>query len=83
VLGSSRWTDAGPEPEATLQPVFAGPWVPATIEAAALYVWLSTRNDANRSAVLAFKADDYRPGEAPAAVPSWVGWLNRDETDAA
>ncbi|MEZ5850503.1 MAG: hypothetical protein R3D68_07625 [Hyphomicrobiaceae bacterium] len=86
VLGSSRWTDAGPEPEATLQPVFdpRGYAVTKTIEAAAvLWVWLSTRNDADGSAVLAFKADDYRAGEAPAVVPSWVGRLTRHETDAA
>ena len=86
VLGASRWTDAGPEPEATLQPVFdpRGYAAAKTVEAAAaLWVWLSTRNDADGSAVLAFKADDYRPGEAPAATPSWAGRLPRDETDAA
>lgn len=86
VLGSSRWTDAGPEPEATLQPVFdpRGYAAAKTIEAAAaLWVWLSTRNDTDGSAVLAFKADDYRPGEAPTATPSWVGRLTREETDAA
>jgi hypothetical protein len=86
VLGSSHWTDAGPEAEPTLQPVFdpRGYAAAKTIEAAAaLWVWLSTRNDADGSAVLAFKADDYRPGEAPVAVPNWVGRLTRDETDAA
>lgn len=84
VLGASRWTDAGPEPEPMLQPAFVGPAVPATIEAAAaLFVWLSTRNDANGTAVLAFKADDYRPGEAPAATPIRVGRLTREETDIA
>jgi len=86
VLGASRWTEADPEPEATLQPVFdpRGYAAAKTIEAAAaLWVWLSTRNDADGSAVLAFKADDYRPGEAPTATPSWVGRLTREETDAA
>lgn len=84
VLGRSTWGESGPEPEARLQPAFVGPAAPATIEAgAALYVWLSNRNGPDSTAVLSFRADEFKPGEAPQATPEWVGTRTRDETNAA
>ncbi len=84
VLGRSTWGESGPEPEARLQPVFVGPAAPATIEAgAALYVWLSNRNGPDSTAVLSFRADEFKPGESPQATPEWVGTRTRDETNAA
>jgi len=86
VLGRSRWTDDGPEPDPTLQPVFdpRGYVAQKTIEAAAaLYVWLSSKNDGDGSAVLVFRAAEYAPGEAPAAEPVRVGRLDREQTDIA
>ncbi len=74
----------GPQPEATLQPAFVGPAAPAAVEAAAaLFVWMSTRNGPGGTAVLGFRADDYKPGEEPKATPTWVGRLTREETDRA
>ncbi len=56
----------------------------ATIEAGvALYVWLSGRNALDSTAILSFKADEYVPGEAPQAIPEWVGTRTRDETNKA
>ncbi len=84
VLARSTWGESGPEPEARLQPAFLGPAAPATIEAgAALYVWLSNRNGPDSTAVLSFRADEFKPGETPQATPEWVGTRTRDETNAA
>lgn len=83
-LGRAVWTDDGPQTEATLQPAFQGPAVEKTIEAgAALFVWLSSKNDADGTAVFAFRANEFKPGDTLAAEAVWVGRLTREETDAA
>jgi hypothetical protein len=68
VVSNSVWTVDGPEPAATVLPAFfETPTVPypalrALGAAAALYTWMSSRNSADQTAVLAFRADAYRPG---------------------
>jgi hypothetical protein len=69
-----------------VQPVFAQQAFAAekAVEAAAtLFVWMSSRNTPDSTAVFSFKANDYMPGETPQADALWVGKLTREQTGAA
>jgi hypothetical protein len=98
-ISAAVWTENGPEPVPLVQqaflPAIAGAAVVAgeaglvefglAAAAAILFTWLSVRNGPDGTAVLAFKAVEYRKeenrkGEIEAA---WVGRLNREEVKKA
>jgi hypothetical protein len=86
VLGQSTWTENGPVPAPGVQQVFdpSGGAIVAGITAGiVLYNWMSARNDDSGAAVLAFKANQYGPGEEPKLDVAWVGRVTRDQVDAA
>jgi hypothetical protein len=89
IVSNSVWSASGPEPEArTLPAFFETPPIPhpalrALGAAAALYTWMSSRNSADQTAVLAFRADAYLPGESSKRPAIWVGQLTRDQVDDA
>jgi hypothetical protein len=88
ILSSSIWTGTGPESQAILQPAFLGPAAPAAAEKAmeaalALYTWLSAQNDAANQAVVAFRANLFRPGPTKGDVAIWVGSLSKEQVEKA
>jgi hypothetical protein len=89
LLSTTVWTPSGPEPLATVQPAFAPAVGIAAEEAAAatielglaLYSWYMSRNRPDLVPVIAFKAQEFQPGqdEAGTTVLSAVRNLTRDE----
>jgi len=90
-ISASVWSSRGPEALPIMQQAFfqAAPVVGAAAgealgvelgvlaAAAALFTWLSSRNTRDGTAVLAFKAGDYRKNDKPEV--ALVGRLTRDE----
>jgi hypothetical protein len=86
VLGQSTWTENGPVSAPGVQHVFdpgGGAIVAGITAGIVLYNWMSARNDDSGAAVLAFKANEYGPGEEPKLDVAWVGRVTRDQVDAA
>jgi hypothetical protein len=92
LVNATEWTKEGPRPlpiDQLAGVALAVPLVMALSEAeilalgtaaAALFSWLSSRKDPNRTAVLAFKASKYEKGEPQGRNElSWVGYVKRDE----
>jgi hypothetical protein len=92
LLSATEWTEEGPQPLPTGQLAGAALAVPLVVPlgeaatmalsaaAVALFSWLSSRKDTNRTAVLAFKARKYEKKEARGQHElSWVGYVKRDE----
>lgn len=83
----TRWTAAGPDRQAIVQPAFVAPAVElviATVELGlTLFAWLSGQNSSDRKAAIAFSARQYAPGAEPSLALDFVGMLSRDEVDAA
>lgn len=86
-LAESTWTSSGPEPQAIVQPAFYDPRsfaVQKSIEAGALlYTWMSNRDGPDSTAVFAFRADEFLPGDDKTSPAIHVRELTRDEVDQA
>lgn len=86
-VSQTIWTSDGPEPQATVQPAYLEsvphPAARALGAALALYTWMSSRNSVDQSAVFAFRADAFTPGESTKDSAIWVGKLTRDQVDDA
>ena len=81
LIGTSEWTPDGPE--LRLQPALFDREKAIARAAAgllALGAWLASRATENSFSVLAFKANEYAPGEPE---PIWVGTRSREEVDRA
>jgi hypothetical protein len=82
-----QWTNEGAEPRAASQLAFLAPTVPAVgkaLEAAlSLYALWSSRNGPDNRAVLAFRADAFRPGATSKGPAVRVGNLTEDQVNEA
>ena len=96
LIGTTVWTKDGPRSLPVGELAFLGPAVGAgaglaarlgpaaaraiTAAGLALFAWLSSRKDPNRTPVLAFKAASYENrGTREQPEISWVGYVKRDE----
>jgi hypothetical protein len=83
-IANAVWASDGMESQATVQPAFLAPAVPAAIEAAlALFTWLSSRNGPGSQAVFAFRADAFRPGATADDTAIRVGSLTKEQVEEA
>jgi len=89
-------TEDGPEPQAVVrearlrpksggqQDSVVGRGIDKVVAAAiALFTTLSTRNSPDRTAILAYRASDYRASEEPERKAVWVGQLTEEEVSRA
>ena len=84
LLSESVWTEHGPRQRTNVHEAFAAPLLEATVElAVTLFTWLSTRNSADRQAVIGFSARQYLPNARTSLGLDYVGLLERDKVDAA
>ncbi|MFG1420793.1 hypothetical protein [Roseixanthobacter liquoris] len=92
LLSQTVWAEAGPQPQAIVQPAFlplvAAPAAIATIELAlTLYGAYAAGAfgplGSGAQPVIAFTAREYAPGTAPQVVPSYVGALTKEEVEKA
>jgi hypothetical protein len=89
IVSKSAWTARGPEPAPTALPAFfQAPPVPHPAfrvfgAAVALYTWMSSRNSADQTAVIGFRADLYRPGNSADDAAIWARQLTREEVNDA
>lgn len=86
-VSQAVWTGNGPEQQAIVQPAYLEavphPAAKALGAALTLYTWMSSRNSAEQTAVFAFRADAFTPGESAKDSAIWVGQLTRDQVDDA
>ena len=86
-VSRTAWTSNGPEAQAFVQPAYLEavphPAAKAVSAALALYTWMSSQNAAESTAVFAFRADAYSPGESADDAAIWVGHLTREQVDDA
>jgi hypothetical protein len=86
-ISQTVWTSDGPEAQAFVQPAYLEavphPAAKAVSAGLALYTWMASRNTADSTAVFAFRADAYAPGESAKDAAIWVGHLTREEVDEA
>jgi len=97
LISAAVWTKDGAEAPPTAQLAFAGdsplyrllarvappPLVVAIAAALALYTWLSSRKDRDRTPVIALPAKVYRPGTAEESEPVMVTSLTEAELEKA
>ncbi|MFG1426293.1 hypothetical protein [Roseixanthobacter glucoisosaccharinicivorans] len=92
LLSQTIWAEAGPQPQAIVQPAFlplvATPAAIATIELAlTLYGAYATGAfgplGAGAQPVIAFTAREYAPGQSPQMTPSYVGALTKEDVEKA
>jgi len=88
LVGRTIWTPSGPEPDATIQPVFAPLIAAPTIIAggAILFNWQSPQNGSDgQQAVMGFNARDYRPGDGTSGKLelSYSGRVTQEQAESA
>lgn len=87
IVSRSVWTPSGPEPDATVQPVFLRPLQQGVGTAGAiLFGWESQRNGMDgRQAVMGFNAWQFTPGTGAAGSPQlgYVGRLSDEDAELA
>lgn len=92
LLSQTVWAEAGPQPQAIIQPAFlplvAAPAANATIELAlTLYGAYAAGAfgplGSGAQPVIAFTAREYAPGQSPQMAPSYVGALTKEEVEKA
>ncbi|MEP9366396.1 hypothetical protein [Xanthobacter sp. VNH20] len=92
LLSQTVWAEAGPQPQAIIQPAFlplvAAPAAIATIELAlTLYGAYAAGAfgplGSDAQPVIAFTAREYAPGQSPQMTPSYVGALTKEEVEKA
>jgi hypothetical protein len=92
LLSQTVWAEAGPQPQAIIQPAFlplvAAPAAIATIELAlTLYGAYAAGAfgplGSGAQPVIAFTAREYAPGQSPRMTPSYVGALTKEDVEKA